>query len=165
MKGNFRKKNINWKKRNNASVINAINILRPVVFFTGMTRPSRIKFRFQRDALSRTDCLMHVKTLFTPAFCCQENFQLNTNRLKVNCAQLWHLPSCVAINTYLISAILVPPLPITHPISSFGTVISCCRWLLCWLCCCLLLPVRSCEPASAASAASGAIPKVERSKI
>lgn len=30
-----------------------------------------------------------------------------------------------------ISAILVPPLPMMQPIRSFGTVISCCCWLVC----------------------------------
>ena len=49
--------------------------------------------------------------------------------------------------TYLISAILVPPFPIIQPISSFGTVIS-------WVCVPGPVPagVLSCDPASAASA-------------
>lgn len=50
----------------------------------------------------------------------------------------------------LISAILVPPLPMMQPISSFGTVISCVCWFVfCWF---LELEVLSCEPAKAAKA-------------
>lgn len=49
-----------------------------------------------------------------------------------------------------ISAILVPPLPMMQPISSFGTVISCVCWFeFCWL---RELLVRNCEPAKAARA-------------
>lgn len=50
----------------------------------------------------------------------------------------------------LISAILVPPLPMMQPISSLGTVISCVCWFVfCWF---LELEVLSCEPAKAARA-------------
>lgn len=50
-----------------------------------------------------------------------------------------------------ISAILVPPLPMMQPISSFGTVMLCVWWF--WLCCCWFLDaVRNCEPANAANA-------------
>lgn len=59
----------------------------------------------------------------------------------------------IAPEMWRISAIFVPPLPMIHPIKSFGTVISCC----CWLDCCCGCPRdwlfdRSCEPASAAKA-------------
>jgi hypothetical protein len=59
--------------------------------------------------------------------------------------------------TYRISAILVPPFPITHPINSLGTDISCCTWLFCcWVGCWRVVPVRNWLPARAANAASGA---------
>ena len=40
------------------------------------------------------------------------------------------------VPSYLISAILEPPFPIIHPISSFGTVISCVCCVVCGLPCC-----------------------------
>lgn len=62
----------------------------------------------------------------------------------------------MAPEIWRISAILVPPLPMMHPISSFGTVISC-VWLFAAGCCLFVLLVRSWLPASAANA-------VERSR-
>lgn len=56
----------------------------------------------------------------------------------------------IAPEICLISAIFVPPLPIMHPINSFGTVISCVCWFeFCWF---REVEVRNCEPASAAKA-------------
>lgn len=50
----------------------------------------------------------------------------------------------------LISAILVPPLPMTQPINSFGTVISVVCWLVfCWV---RVFELRNWEPAKAARA-------------
>ena len=59
----------------------------------------------------------------------------------ISCIKHWQLPS----KFYLISAILLPPLPITHPMISLGTVISWVWWVL-WP---LPLP-----PARAANAAN-----------
>ena len=61
------------------------------------------------------------------------------------CRPSWPAP-------YLISAILVPPLPIMQPISSFGTVIS---WV--WVPGPVPCGARSWEPARAASAVTAAV--------
>lgn len=53
----------------------------------------------------------------------------------------------MAPEIWRISAILVPPFPMMHPIKSFGTVISCCCVLVC-----VLAVERNWEPASAARA-------------
>lgn len=55
----------------------------------------------------------------------------------------------MAPEIWRISAILVPPFPIMHPIKSFGTVISCC-WV--FAACVRFTVVRSCDPARAARA-------------
>lgn len=63
----------------------------------------------------------------------------------------------MAPDIWRISAILVPPFPIMHPIKSFGTVISCC----CVLVCVRFAVVRNCEPASAARA----VKKIRRTSL
>lgn len=55
----------------------------------------------------------------------------------------------MAPEIWRISAILVPPLPIMHPIRSFGTVISWDWVVACWL---RLFAVRNWDPANAAKA-------------
>lgn len=65
----------------------------------------------------------------------------------------------IAPEIWRISAILVPPLPMMQPISSFGTDISC-VWLFAAGCCRFALFVRSWLPASAAKAKSKILKKI-----